>query len=82
MPAISYHRDTVLGTSIFEQPGSLHFEGETAITRTFRIEAVTRPLTLVLDEIVDGFNSTATEHRAVVKHVSAGLILFIKSLSP
>ncbi len=61
---------TVLGTSIFEQPGSLRHDGETAITRAFKIEAVKQPLTLVLDEIGDGTASTVAGHRAVMRHTS------------
>ncbi len=44
---------TVLGTPIFEQPGSIRIDGETALARTFKIGAATQPLTLVLDEIWD-----------------------------
>ena len=61
---------TVLGTAISEQPGSLRLDGETALTRTFKIEAVAEPLTLVLDEIGDAASSIAEGHRARVVHAS------------
>ena len=61
---------TVLGTSIIEQPGSLRLDGETAITRTFKIDAVEQPLTLVLDEIGDAASATVAGQRARVVHSS------------
>ncbi len=61
---------TVLGAPIFEQPGSIRIDGETALARTFKIGAATQPLTLVLDEIVDGATTTVEGQTARVYHRS------------
>lgn len=63
---------TVQGSDIFEKPGSLSMEGETAFTRTIRIDELQEPLSLVVAEVSNGTRSEITDSTAFIYHGENG----------
>ncbi len=59
---------TVQGTDIYEKPGSMSADRETAFTRTIQIDELQETLSLVAAEVSNGTGSEITDSTAFIYH--------------